>query len=66
MLSIMKKGNSVNVTHKHQKNWKRIKFFNKYYRLNPIAEQLYSFIGSFFTLVIGISSFLFLYIVLAV
>lgn len=66
MLSTIKKGNCIYINQNHpHKNWKRVKIFNKYYRLNPVAEQRYQFIGGILTLIIGLVSILFLFVVLA-
>jgi len=50
----------------NKKNWRRVKIFNKTYRLNPVAERRYKTTGEFLTLMIGIMSIIFLYVILAV
>ena len=50
----------------NKKNWRKVKIFNKTYRLNPIAERRYGTIGDVIALVGGIISIMFLYAILAV
>ena len=50
----------------NKKNWRRVKIFNKTYGLNPVAERRYKTTGEFLTLMIGIMSIIFLYVILAV
>ena len=60
------KDNKQLINKNNKKNWRKVKIFNKTYRLNPTAERRYRTIGEFLTLMVGIMSIIFLYVILAV
>jgi hypothetical protein len=71
-MEIIKIHNNINIKDNKQlinknnkKNWKRVKIFNKTYRLNPVAERRYRVVGDVIVLVGDIISIMFLYVVLA-
>ena len=59
------KDNKQLINKNNKKNWRRVKIFNKTYRLNPVAERRYKVAGDVIALVGGIISIMFLYVVLA-
>lgn len=59
------KDNKQLINKDNKKNWKRIKIFNKTYRLNPTAERRYSVAGDVIALAGGVISIMFLYVILA-
>ena len=65
-ISIKDNNNKRLINKNNKKNWRKVKIFNKTYRLNPIAERRYGTIGEFLTLISGIVSIMFLYVVLAI
>lgn len=60
------KNNKQLINKSNKKNWKKVKIFNKIYRLNPIVERRYRTIGDVIVLATGIISIMFLYVVLAI
>ncbi|BDR74314.1 hypothetical protein K144316041_p21530 (plasmid) [Clostridium tetani] len=60
------KDNKQLINKDNKKNWKKVKIFNKIYRLNPIVERRYRTIGDVIVLATGIISIMFLYVVLAI
>ena len=65
-ISIKDNNNKRLINKNNKKDWKKVKIFNRTYRLNPTAERRYRTIGEFLTLMIGIMSILFIYAILAV
>lgn len=59
------KDNKQLINKNNKKSWRRIKIFNKTYRLNPIAERRYKVAGDVIALIGGVVSIMFLYVVLA-
>ena len=59
------KDNKQLINKNNKKNWRKVKIFNKTYRLNPVAERRYKVVGDVIALVGGVISIMFLYVVLA-
>lgn len=59
------KDNKQLINKNNKKNWRRVKIFNKTYRLNPVAERRYKVAGDVIALIGGVVSIMFLYVVLA-
>lgn len=60
------KDNKQLINKNNKKNWRKVKIFNKTYRLNPVAERRYKVVGDVIALAGGIVSIMFLYIILAI